>query len=140
MLGGGLLLLVTGMATFGFDTFWMGAVGIPLMGLGAIATKFAYMGTVARYVAGETAPVATDTINYVVEGTRESLRDVVGAIRGDHPSDPLVDCPTCHTQNDRDAKFCDNCGEALARGCASCGKVNDADAKFCDGCGKSLRD
>jgi len=115
------------------DRFWMCFVGMPIAIVGIWLTRFGYLGAAARYVAGEAAPVARDTINYVLDGTEETIREVADAVRGDGGKD--VHCPKCGHGNDADAKFCDECGTALARTCPKCGKANDADAKFCDECG-----
>ena len=103
---------------------------------GIWATKFGYLGAAARYVAGETAPVARDTANYVLDGTKETIREVASAVRGDGGKG--LACPKCGHANDTDAKFCDECGTALQRACPKCGDVNAADAKFCDDCGTQL--
>lgn len=54
--------------------FWCAFIGLPLTGLGVKLCKFAYLGKVTRYAAQEVAPVAKDTINYIVDGTRDSVR------------------------------------------------------------------
>jgi hypothetical protein len=118
------------------DRFWMCFVGMPIAIAGIWATRFGYLGAAARYVAGETAPVARDTVNYVLDGTKETIREVAQAVRGEGGKD--VACPTCGHGNDADAKFCDECGTALRRACPKCGDLNAADAKFCDDCGTPL--
>ena len=50
--------------------FWCAFVCAPLVAIGMSISKFAYLGAAARFLAGETAPVATDMTNYMVEGTR----------------------------------------------------------------------
>src|SRR5580765_6870171 len=47
-------------------------------------------------------------------------------------------CATCGEDNPDRAKFCLNCGSALAAVCASCGEENPAKAKFCLNCGSPL--
>ena len=48
-------------------------------------------------------------------------------------------CPKCDHSNDRDAKFCESCGLALAsRVCSACGVTSSAEATFCKGCGKQV--
>ncbi|HET7701831.1 MAG TPA: AAA family ATPase [Candidatus Limnocylindrales bacterium] len=47
-------------------------------------------------------------------------------------------CPTCATSNQPGAKFCVECGSALAAGCPSCGTVNPPGAKFCAECATPL--
>ena len=59
------------------------------------------------------------------------------------------ECPQCHSMNDRDASFCDQCGTRIqptgqsvtaedeTQACP-CGNWNASDAKFCDACGQPL--
>ncbi|MEJ2301503.1 MAG: adenylate/guanylate cyclase domain-containing protein, partial [Anaerolineales bacterium] len=47
-------------------------------------------------------------------------------------------CPNCSFQNPNDAKFCQNCGQALPRVCPNCGTQNAAAARFCKNCGSKL--
>jgi class 3 adenylate cyclase/tetratricopeptide (TPR) repeat protein len=47
-------------------------------------------------------------------------------------------CPSCGTENATGAKFCVECGTALARACPSCGNAVGDSAKFCPECGASL--
>lgn len=123
--------------------FWCAFVGMPLLGVGAMLLKMGYMGAIARYVAGEATPVATDAVNFVADETTASVRRVAGAIadglRG-ASADPGVPCRSCGHANDADARFCDQCGSALPlrRACQRCHEVNDDDARFCDGCGAAL--
>jgi hypothetical protein len=123
--------------------FWCFFVGMPLLFFGLVMLKFGYMGAVARYMAGEAAPVMKDTFNYMARGTREGVRDIASAVgeglRGEG-AETAVSCHKCGHANDGDANFCDECGSALASStrCSSCGESNDADAKFCDSCGQSL--
>jgi len=46
-----------------------------------------------------------------VDGTKESIREVAEAVRGEGRS--TAPCPACGTSNDADAKFCDACGTQL---------------------------
>ena len=119
--------------------FWCAFVGMPLLGVGLMISKFAFLGRVSRYVAGETAPVAKDTFNYLAEDTQEGVRNVAGAIgEGLGSTTSPSRCRACGHTNDADAKFCRNCGASLAASCPACGHANAPDAKFCDDCGKSL--
>ena len=52
----------------------------------------------------------------------------------------LIDCPSCGTENRPEAKFCGECGLALARACPNCGRPNDAGTRFCIECGAALAD
>jgi class 3 adenylate cyclase/tetratricopeptide (TPR) repeat protein len=49
-----------------------------------------------------------------------------------------VTCPSCGTENVAGAKFCVECGAALARACPSCGTPAPEGAKFCLECGTAL--
>src|SRR3954451_16524796 len=47
-------------------------------------------------------------------------------------------CTSCGEENPERAKFCLNCGSALAPRCPSCGEENPERAKFCLNCGTPL--
>jgi predicted ATPase/class 3 adenylate cyclase len=49
-----------------------------------------------------------------------------------------VVCPVCQAENKESARFCKECGSALALRCPSCGAGHDAGQKFCDECGASM--
>lgn len=149
--GVGLVFLIVGLVNFfsafgGMEPprlFWCFFVGGPLLAAGTGITKFAYIGAVARYVANETAPVGKDLTNYMVDGTKGSIRDVATALgegfaaaRTAHS----VDCQQCGAGNDTSANFCRNCGSPLAqtKQCSKCGDSNDAGARFCDNCGTAF--
>jgi hypothetical protein len=122
--------------------FWMCFLGIPILGFGAMITRFAFLGAAARYVAGETAPVVADTVNYVAHASRDVIRDAIGAVKDglrDGDRDAVV-CSSCHEENDARAKFCDQCGAPLASKatCSECGEENGPDARFCSACGDRL--
>jgi hypothetical protein len=136
----GLVLFVAGVYDFSQSfgdhdkaptRFWMCFLGVPLLGIGTMISKFAFIGTAARYVVGETKDSARDFVGAVAGGIRDGL---------DREEDGPP-CPSCGEENDPDAKFCDKCGAALATSaaCPSCGRENEADANFCDECGASLR-
>jgi class 3 adenylate cyclase/tetratricopeptide (TPR) repeat protein len=50
-----------------------------------------------------------------------------------------VNCSNCAADNRADAKFCRECGAALAQRCPACGASNEPGQKFCDECGTSLQ-
>jgi hypothetical protein len=56
--------------------FWCLFLGMPIGFVGLIMCQFAYFGSVLRYVAAESAPVAADTANYLAEGTKDAVRTV----------------------------------------------------------------
>ena len=119
--------------------FWCMFVGMPLVFVGVVMTNIGYFGAVARYMAGETAPVSKDTFNYMADGTKEGIRDITGAIK-DGISGDFVSCPYCKESNDSDAKFCNECGKTIssAKACTNCNTENDSKARFCDGCGEKF--
>jgi hypothetical protein len=59
--------------------FWLGFIGLPLMFVGGVLCQFGFMGAVARFIAGETAPVASDTVNYMAEETKGAVETVAKA-------------------------------------------------------------
>lgn len=152
--GAGLLFLIVGLGSFfsSFGTFeppryfWCCFVGLPLLALGIAMCKFAFLGAVLRYTAGEVAPVGKDTFNYMADGTAGGVKQLASAI-GSGLSEGMggggttvVRCHKCNHPNDPDAKFCDQCGAALLKSqpCPTCRELNDPDAKFCDNCGARL--
>lgn len=126
--------------------FWCCFIGLPLLFFGFVITTAGFAGATARYMAGESAPVAKDTVNYLAKGTQESVKTLATAVgeglaaagRGAEPI--LVRCHKCNETNETNAKFCNRCGTALAKTapCPACGELNDPDARFCDHCGKPL--
>ena len=60
--------------------FWCCFVGMPILFVGLVMSKFGYFGSVARYVAAESAPVAKDTFNYMAEGTKDGVKTVSRAV------------------------------------------------------------
>jgi len=49
-----------------------------------------------------------------------------------------VTCPSCATENQTTAKFCVECGTALALICPSCGAPHSPGQRFCAECGTGL--
>ena len=84
----GLLLIVIAFISFvtamgGYEPpkyFWCAFVGMPLLFIGNVMSKFGYIGAVARYLASEAAPVAKDTVNYMAEETQQGVRTVARAV------------------------------------------------------------
>ncbi len=122
--------------------FWCLFVGFPLIFIGLVMCQFGFMGKVARYVAGETAPVGKDVFNYAADGTKEGIKTIASAvgeglgIKGGI-NQAKIKCHKCGNLNDEAAKFCSSCGVSLAKTkpCPKCNELNDPDAKFCDNCG-----
>jgi hypothetical protein len=119
-----------------------------MMGFGAQLTMVGFMGAIARYQAGEIAPVGKDTFNYLADGTRDGVKTVASSIASgiaDGLSPEVVEelrCGGCGEKNDGDASFCKKCGAVLAVSltCPACNESNDPDATFCNHCGLRLHD
>lgn len=131
------------------NLFWCFFIGLPLLFAGSVLCMYGFMGSVARFSAGEMAPVAKDTINYMVDETEDSIRIVAEAIGGGiaaagRPGEKTVEtkirCPKCNHPAEAESKFCPECGAAMqkTKRCPDCRELNDSDAKFCDNCGKAL--
>jgi ribosomal protein L40E len=149
--GVGLVFVLIGMVSFfsafgggGFPRlFWCAFVGMPILFVGITITKIAFVGSVARYMAGETAPIGKDVTNYMVAGTKDSIRDAATAVgegfaaAGRREAQSGVLCRKCGASNEASANFCHACGAPFGekKRCAKCGDLNDADARFCDKCG-----
>jgi len=150
----GLILLIVGLVdffrAFGGQSeprlFWCFFIALPLLWLGFVLSSAGFAGFVQRYMAGETAPVAKDTVNYLADGTQEGVKTIATAVgeglasAGNRVSEVMVRCHKCNATNEADAKYCKNCGVALmkTKRCPACNELNDPDARFCDACGKPI--
>lgn len=56
--------------------FWCFFVGGPIFFVGIVMCQFAFMGAVARFMAAEQVPVASDAINDLAEGTQDAVKTV----------------------------------------------------------------
>ena len=87
--GVGLIFMIIGLISF-FSAFanrngsprlfWCCFVGMPLLFIGVVLSKFGFMGAVARYTAAEHVPVATDAVNDLAEGTQGAVKTVARAV------------------------------------------------------------
>ncbi len=125
--------------------FWCFFVGMPIFFVGSVLSKFGYMGSITRYMAGEMAPVAKDTFNYMADGTQEGVKTLAKAVgeglsSGSGAAATVILCHKCNAENDKDAKFCSQCGAPIQKSkpCPQCAELNDPDAKFCDNCGRAF--
>ena len=117
----GMISFFSSMGTFDPPRyFWCCFIGGPLFVLGTGITKFAYLGSFLRYIAGEVAPVQKDTFNYVANGIRPGVKDLVQAVREGLTEDSIDSAAA-------NKKFCPNCGQAAA-----------VESNFCSGCGQKL--
>jgi hypothetical protein len=86
--GVGMLFMIVGFGSFfasfgSFEPprfFWCAFVGMPLLFVGIVMCMFGYMGAFQRYVAGESAPVAKDVVNYMGENIQPGAKAVAKAV------------------------------------------------------------
>lgn len=87
---------------------------MPLLLVAGFCLNAGFGGAAARYAAGETMPVAKDSLEYLTDG--EGLgnlgRSSGSAAEGAVKTGPF--CSACGVRNDEDATFCDACGDRLA--------------------------
>lgn len=150
-IGGGILAaigLVSFFSAFGGggtpSLFWCAFLGLPMLGIGLQLLRAGYIGTIARYVAGETAPVAADTLDYLADEAAPAVQSVAASLRAglQTPTGAACrPCRQCQHGNDADARFCEQCGTPLQQPqrCPKCRAENQADARFCDACGERLQ-
>src|SRR5262245_54188118 len=88
------------------DKFWLGFIGLPMVGIGSSMVKVAYLGPASRYLAGEVTPTIRDTMGALGIGRAERV------------------CAACGHHNDSESRFCNSCGKPLGKTCPSCGAEN----------------
>src|SRR5262245_21988428 len=84
----GLLFIIVGFGSFfaalgSFEPprfFWCAFAGMPLLFVGIVMCMFGYLGAFQRYVAGESAPVAKDVVNYMGENVQPGVKAVAKAV------------------------------------------------------------
>jgi RNA polymerase subunit RPABC4/transcription elongation factor Spt4 len=152
----GLTCVIIGMVSFmtsfgsgGFPPlFYLVFAGFPFLAGGGICLSLGYHRKMTEFMATQTAPVAKDFTNYMVDGTSDSVARVAGKIaneiKGTGKNGETIEgvtantCARCGHVNPATSKFCAKCGAPLTRACPHCGAVNDDGAKFCNNCGKEL--
>ena len=84
---GGLLILIgfgSFFASFGSGEipryFWCAFLGMPLLFVGIAMTMFGFLGAMNRFVAGESAPVAKDVVNYMGENVQPGVKSIAKAV------------------------------------------------------------
>ena len=60
--------------------FWCAFVGLPLLAAGGALVRLGFLGSFYRYVAGESAPVAKDVVNYLGENTQQTVKTIAKAV------------------------------------------------------------
>ena len=84
---GGLLTVIgfgsffASLGSFGSPRFFGCAfIGMPLLFVGGVMTMFGFLGAFQRYVAGESAPVAKDVVNYMGENIQPGVTSIAKAV------------------------------------------------------------
>ncbi len=49
-----------------------------------------------------------------------------------------MDCPNCQSPNEKDSRYCRQCGSALGTFCKRCDHVGAMDDKYCPSCGNKV--
>ena len=148
----GIICTLTGMIDFfvaasKFGTpnlFFLCFIGMPLIFVGTICLINGYRKQINQYHSSQTAPVAKDVANYMIDGTRDSLTKTAASINeaistNSNTSINVNVCEKCGEKNPIDAKFCSNCGSKIKIKCPQCGHEMDDGAKFCNNCGYKLK-
>ena len=60
--------------------FWCAFLGMPLLFVGSAMTMFGFLGAMNRFVAGESAPVAKDVVNYMGENMQPGVKAIAKAV------------------------------------------------------------
>lgn len=123
----GLSLMIIAEVNFfngNMSLFFMNFIGAPFVFIGAVCLMYGFMRTVSGYVAGETTPVISESVNYIYDGIKKSYKKV---------------CSNCKELNDDSAHFCKKCGTSLDAKCPNCGEIVSAEDTFCKNCGKKLK-
>ncbi len=130
---------VIGIFTGQFFMFFFAFIGMPLDFIGSVLTALGYMGAVARYTASQSAPVAKDVANYMMDNTSQSAASFAGKVAQEIKAEPKpVTCLHCGEVAHLGAVFCDRCGKPLAIICPKCNESNDQNARYCQKCGEPL--
>ena len=64
---------------------------------------------------------------------------VVNSLGTNVVKDDKVVCPNCNSVNDKNQKFCKECGSLLGATCPECGADVNSNAKFCPECGSPMK-
>jgi hypothetical protein len=117
-------------------------IGVTMSGAGARMVRFANVGKIMRYSAGEVVPLARDIVSDVSPLIDEVGREFAGAVRDGFRGESATDrVHSCGAMNHPGDAFCKGCGQPLlSPRCPKCNSTNDPDARFCHKCGHQLRD
>ena len=136
LLVGGLTLSIIGFLHFGnFDSnlFLLTMLGLPCLGCGIGLLFFSFGQSISRFIKNEQAPI----VNELSKDISPAIQNYASAVKDELFNKDEIVC-SCGNRNQKDDKFCSECGKALQSVCPTCGKVVEADDKFCPACGQKL--
>lgn len=116
---------------FRVPKFWLFFIGFPAIAIGGFLLTASFQRAINRFVKDENAPVFNEMGQQIAPG----LSSISNAL---HKGAENTVCASCGAVNDKDAKFCNNCGAPMKKICPKCGTDNSPTAKFCDNCGAPL--
>lgn len=115
--------------------FFLGFIGLPLIGIGAMLLSLGYRGELMKYAKNEAVPIVNETGKEI----SPAIRAVASAVaEAKEESTNFIVCKDCGEKNPADGKFCKNCGKALYRVCPHCGKEIPEEGSFCNYCGEKI--
>ncbi len=143
-LGIGAVLTVTAFANLfltinrsdGFPRlFFLGFIGLPLIGVGAMLLSLGYRSELMSYTKNEAVPVLNEAGSEISPAVRAVASAAAEVKNG---NGDFIVCKACGEKNPADGKFCKACGKPFYRVCPHCGKEIPEEGSFCNYCGKKI--
>ena len=113
------------------DKVGAGAVGVVLF------APLAVTAAVGAYNQKKLPGEIFDHIEKFLLGGGESV--MMSSFGANAANENEIICPNCNSPNNKDTKFCGNCGSPLTATCPSCGASVGLDTKFCSQCGNPMK-
>ena len=93
-------------------SFFLGVLGIVLLGIGGFMLRLGLIRPVASYVAGEASPAITTAATALGAGLRQGMGSVAAAT-APVATTVKVKCRNCGYLDSEDATYCSKCGQPL---------------------------
>lgn len=113
------------------DKVGAGAVGVVLF------APLAVTAAVGAYNQKKLPGEIFDHIEKFLLGGGESV--MMSSFGANAANENEIICPNCNSPNNKDTKFCGNCGSPLTATCPNCGASVGLDTKFCSQCGNPMK-
>ena len=113
------------------DKVGAGAVGVVLF------APLAVTAAVGAYNQKKLPGEIFDHIEKFLLGGGESV--MMSSFGANAANENEIICPNCNSPNNKDTKFCGNCGTPLTATCPNCGASVGLDTKFCSQCGNPMK-